>query len=94
MFIASRDGLHEMVQLLIEGGADIDFQCETAGNQTSLIISTANEHHKVVKLLLKVKQFVLIVYFEIPLQIVINSYNIGKKVDLNLIVVHLQYNAK
>jgi len=54
LFIASRDGLHEMVQLLIEGGANMDCQCEGAGLQTPLIISTANENHKVVKLLLKV----------------------------------------
>lgn len=54
LFIASREGLHEIVQVLIEGGANMDFQCEEAGNQTPLIIATANEHNKVVKLLLKV----------------------------------------
>lgn len=55
LFIASRDGLDEMVLILIKAGANMDFQCEEAGNQTPLIIATANEQNKVVKLLLKVR---------------------------------------
>ncbi|XP_045204566.2 ankyrin homolog [Mercenaria mercenaria] len=53
LFISSRDGKSKLVQVLIEGGADMDFKCAEAGNQTSLIIATANEQNSVVKLLLK-----------------------------------------
>ncbi|KAL4230211.1 hypothetical protein ACF0H5_010596 [Mactra antiquata] len=53
LFIASRDGKSELCLPLIESGANMDFKCADAGNQTSLIIATANEHSKVVKLLLK-----------------------------------------
>lgn len=53
LFVSSRDGKSDLVRVLINGGADMDFRCSEAGNQTSLIIATANEQNNVVKLLLK-----------------------------------------
>lgn len=53
IFVTSRYGKWQLCQILIEGGANMDLQCPSAGNQTPLIIATANEHSQVVKLLLK-----------------------------------------
>ncbi|WAQ97907.1 Y045-like protein [Mya arenaria] len=53
LFLASRDGLSDIVQILLEAGADMDIQSAETGFQTPLIVATANEHNKVVKLLLR-----------------------------------------
>ncbi|KAH3836218.1 ankyrin repeat domain-containing protein 50-like [Dreissena polymorpha] len=53
LYLASRDGLSDICQILIGGEANVDFQSPETGNQTPLIVATANEHSKVVKILLK-----------------------------------------
>ena len=54
LFLAAKINEPKVCQVLLEGGADVNFQCSQLQNQTPLIVATANELTDVVKVLLKV----------------------------------------
>lgn len=53
LFLAAKINEPKVCQVLLEGGADVNFQYSQLQNQTPLIVATANELTDVVKVLLK-----------------------------------------
>ena len=56
LFLASQNGEARVSQVLLEAGADPNFQYPQLQKQTPLIVATANELTNVVKVLLKVME--------------------------------------
>lgn len=54
LFLASQNGEAKVCKVLLDAGADPNFQYSQLQNQTPLIVATANELTDVVKVLLKV----------------------------------------
>ena len=56
LFLASQNGEARVSQVLLDAGADPNFQYPQLQKQTPLIVATANELTNVVKVLLKVME--------------------------------------
>lgn len=56
MYVASKEGHSDLINVLLNASADINLPCEKGEQHTPLIAATAGEQFAVVKMLLKVKQ--------------------------------------